>query len=221
MLLFGVSHRSAPVSVLEQLSIGKSDRAKIVNRVLESSLVNEVMVLSTCNRVEVYAVVDAFHGGLSVTGEVGAIHQLVDVGVHNAIQGVGAGCHQYRSGEGVEHQQRRHVAAPGEQHRGNRTHQDVGGVRLRQGQPIGQRAAETAPGKASLVTNARWRNSTHPMCPLHKGHEWQAIVVQVRPWLDERRGSQGVSCVARTVSTCRKWGRFRAGQPASPLALEW
>ena len=69
MLLFGVSHRSAPVSVLEQLCIGKSDRAKIVDRLLESSLVTEVMVLSTCNRVEVYAAVDAFHGGLSAVGE--------------------------------------------------------------------------------------------------------------------------------------------------------
>lgn len=70
VLLFGVSHRSAPVSVLEQLSIDESDRGKIVDRVLESPLVTEAMVLSTCNRVEVYAVVDAFHGGLSAIGQV-------------------------------------------------------------------------------------------------------------------------------------------------------
>jgi glutamyl-tRNA reductase len=70
ILLFGVSHRSAPVSVLEQLSIDESDQIKIVDRVLQSPLVTEVMVLSTCNRVEVYAVVDAFHGGLSVIGQV-------------------------------------------------------------------------------------------------------------------------------------------------------
>ena len=70
ILLFGVSHRSAPVSVLEQLSIDESDQIKIVDRVLQSPLVTEVMLLSTCNRVEVYAVVDAFHGGLSVIGQV-------------------------------------------------------------------------------------------------------------------------------------------------------
>jgi glutamyl-tRNA reductase len=58
-----VSHRSAPVSVLEQLSTDESDQAKIVDQVLQSPLVTEAMVLSTCNRVEVYAVVDAFHGG--------------------------------------------------------------------------------------------------------------------------------------------------------------
>jgi glutamyl-tRNA reductase len=70
ILLFGVSHRSAPVSVLEQLSIDESDQIKIVDRVLQSPLVTEAMVLSTCNRVEVYAVVDAFHGGLAVIGQV-------------------------------------------------------------------------------------------------------------------------------------------------------
>jgi glutamyl-tRNA reductase len=70
VLLFGVSHRSAPVSVLEQLSTDESDQAKIVEELLRSSLVTEAMVLSTCNRVEIYAVVEAFHGGLSVIGSV-------------------------------------------------------------------------------------------------------------------------------------------------------
>lgn len=74
VLLFGVSHRSAPVSVLEQLSIDESDQGKIVDRVLQSPLVTEAMVLSTCNRVEVYAVVDAFHGGLAVIGQVLSEH---------------------------------------------------------------------------------------------------------------------------------------------------
>ena len=74
VLLFGVSHRSAPVSVLEQLSTEESDQAKIIDQVLQSSLVTEAMVLSTCNRVEVYAVVDAFHGGLSVIGQVLSEH---------------------------------------------------------------------------------------------------------------------------------------------------
>ncbi|OKH83871.1 glutamyl-tRNA reductase [Mycobacterium sp. ST-F2] len=70
VLLFGVSHRSAPVSVIEQLSTDEAEQAKIIELLLQSSLVTEAMVLSTCNRVEVYAVVDAFHGGLSVIGSV-------------------------------------------------------------------------------------------------------------------------------------------------------
>lgn len=74
VLLFGASHRSAPVPVLEKLAIGEADQPKIIEHILQSPLVTEVMVLSTCNRVEVYAVVEAFHGGLTVIGEAIARH---------------------------------------------------------------------------------------------------------------------------------------------------
>lgn len=80
VLLFGVSHRSAPVSVLEQLSTDEADQAKIVDKVLQSPLVTEAMVLSTCNRVEVYAVVDAFHAGLSAIGQVLSDHSGMSMG---------------------------------------------------------------------------------------------------------------------------------------------
>jgi glutamyl-tRNA reductase len=80
VLLFGVSHRSAPVSVLEQLSTDESDQLKIVDQLLQSPLVTEAMVLSTCNRVEVYAVVDAFHGGLSAIGQVLSEHSGMSMG---------------------------------------------------------------------------------------------------------------------------------------------
>jgi len=80
VLLFGVSHRSAPVSVLERLSTDEADQAKLVQQVLDSPLVTEVMMLSTCNRVEVYAVVDAFHGGLSAIGQVLAEHSGMSMG---------------------------------------------------------------------------------------------------------------------------------------------
>ncbi|MGH3525080.1 MAG: glutamyl-tRNA reductase, partial [Mycobacterium sp.] len=71
---------SAPVSVLEQLSTDESDQIKIVDQVVQSPLVTEAMVLSTCNRVEVYAVVDAFHGGLSVIGQVLSEHSGMSLG---------------------------------------------------------------------------------------------------------------------------------------------
>ncbi len=80
VLLFGVSHRSAPVSVLEQLSTDESDQIKIIDQMMQSPLVTEAMVLSTCNRVEVYAVVDAFHGGLSVIGQVLSEHSGMSLG---------------------------------------------------------------------------------------------------------------------------------------------
>lgn len=69
VLLVGISHRSAPVPVLEKVAITDTDRPKLIDRLLASSHVSEAMIVSTCNRVEVYAVVDAFHGGLAEVGE--------------------------------------------------------------------------------------------------------------------------------------------------------
>ena len=80
VLLFGVSHRSAPVPVLERLAADEPDQLKLVAQVLQSPLVTEAMMLSTCNRVEVYAVVDAFHGGLSAIGQALAEHSGLSMG---------------------------------------------------------------------------------------------------------------------------------------------
>ncbi|GEL19990.1 glutamyl-tRNA reductase [Pseudonocardia asaccharolytica DSM 44247 = NBRC 16224] len=60
-----MSHRSAPVEVLERAAVGGEDVAKLLDEMLRGEHVSEVVLLSTCNRIEVYAVVDAFHGGLA------------------------------------------------------------------------------------------------------------------------------------------------------------
>ncbi len=63
VLAVGVSHRSAPVSLLEQVTVGLGDTTSLVQE-LRAQSVHEAVVLSTCNRVEVYADVATFHGGL-------------------------------------------------------------------------------------------------------------------------------------------------------------
>jgi glutamyl-tRNA reductase len=65
VLVVGLSHRSAPVEVLERAAAAADEIPKLLDEMLHGSHVTEVMVLSTCNRIEVYAVVDAFHGGLA------------------------------------------------------------------------------------------------------------------------------------------------------------
>ncbi len=74
VLLIGISHRSAPVPVLERVAIGDADRPKISDKLLASSHVSEAMIVSTCNRVEIYAVVDAFHGALADVSEILSAH---------------------------------------------------------------------------------------------------------------------------------------------------
>ena len=74
VLVVGMSHRSAPVGVLERAVVGADDVPKLLDEMMRGSHVSEVLLLSTCNRIEVVAVVDAFHGGLADVGEVLARH---------------------------------------------------------------------------------------------------------------------------------------------------
>ena len=64
VLVVGVSHRTAPVSVLERLALDPAGVDKLVHSVSSSEHVAEVTVLSTCNRIEIYAEVDRFHGSV-------------------------------------------------------------------------------------------------------------------------------------------------------------
>lgn len=74
VLLVGISHRSAPVALLEKVAVTEPDRPKLLDALLRCPTVAEAMVVATCNRVEVYAVVDAFHQGLADVGQVLADH---------------------------------------------------------------------------------------------------------------------------------------------------
>lgn len=64
ILCVGVSHRSAPVSVLETLAVDADGAAKLARAVADSEHTAGALVVSTCNRVEVYAEVDRFHGSV-------------------------------------------------------------------------------------------------------------------------------------------------------------
>ena len=64
VLVVGVSHKTAPVSVLERLALDAEAVAKLVRDVADCEHVLEATALATCNRVEVYAEVDRFHGSV-------------------------------------------------------------------------------------------------------------------------------------------------------------
>jgi glutamyl-tRNA reductase len=79
LLVVGVSHHTAPVELLERLSIPTDDTRSVLAALVAQPFVNEAVVLSTCNRVEVYAAVTAFHGGLAEIGAVLADRAGLDV----------------------------------------------------------------------------------------------------------------------------------------------
>lgn len=56
LVLLGMNHQSAPIEVREQLAIGKQDIERILIHAHEHPQLEALAVLSTCNRVELYAV---------------------------------------------------------------------------------------------------------------------------------------------------------------------
>jgi glutamyl-tRNA reductase len=63
ILCLGVSYRRAPVELLERLAFGDEEYPKAYGRLKALEPVREGVILSTCNRVEVYAEVDGYHQG--------------------------------------------------------------------------------------------------------------------------------------------------------------
>jgi len=74
VLVVGLSHKSAPVATLERAVLTGDGLAKLLRDVFHASDVAGSFVISTCNRVEVYADVDKFHGGVSAICELLARH---------------------------------------------------------------------------------------------------------------------------------------------------
>ena len=68
VLALGVSYRRASVDLLERLAFAREDLPKAYHHLLGAEPVRGAVILSTCNRVEVVADVDAYHTGLQALG---------------------------------------------------------------------------------------------------------------------------------------------------------
>lgn len=77
LLVVGLSHRSAPVSVLERASLSADAKAKLLHDTLAAEPATEAAVLATCNRIELYADVDKFHAGVAELSTLLAQHSGV------------------------------------------------------------------------------------------------------------------------------------------------
>ena len=62
LLVVGISHHSAPIEILEKVAIADSDDTLV--EVGAADAVAEALLLSTCNRIEVYAEVSRFHAAV-------------------------------------------------------------------------------------------------------------------------------------------------------------
>jgi glutamyl-tRNA reductase len=62
VFVVGANFRSAPIELLERLAIDIERRPKALAGLLDLEHVHEAVVVSTCNRVEVYTAISRFHG---------------------------------------------------------------------------------------------------------------------------------------------------------------
>lgn len=64
VLVVGISHNSAPVSMLEAASVDTEGLQKLLTDVAGCEHVSEAAVIATCNRLEIYTEVERFHGSV-------------------------------------------------------------------------------------------------------------------------------------------------------------
>lgn len=71
LVVVGINERDAPLSLLDKIAVSDRDLPKVLQRLCDSSNLDEAIVLSTCMRTEVYAIVERFHDGVA------DIHSLI------------------------------------------------------------------------------------------------------------------------------------------------
>jgi len=61
LVVVGLNHRTVPLSLLERVTVDDARLPKALHDVMSNEHVSEAVVLSTCNRTEVYVVAEKFH----------------------------------------------------------------------------------------------------------------------------------------------------------------
>jgi glutamyl-tRNA reductase len=86
LVVVGLNHRSAPLELLEKVSVSPESTQKVLDALLGCDDVNEAVVLSTCNRTEVYAVAERFHSSISeIRGVIATVAGLHPEDVHDSL----------------------------------------------------------------------------------------------------------------------------------------
>ena len=77
VLVVGLSHKGTPLATLERAALSGDALDKLLHDVSRADDVAGALVLSTCNRVEIYAEVDKFHGAVAAICELLSRHSQV------------------------------------------------------------------------------------------------------------------------------------------------
>jgi len=77
VLVVGLNHKGAPLATLERVALVGDALDKLLHDVSRADDVAGALVLSTCNRVEIYAEVGSFHGAVAAICEMLSRHSQV------------------------------------------------------------------------------------------------------------------------------------------------
>jgi glutamyl-tRNA reductase len=62
IVVIGINHRTSPLALLEKVAVSEAMLPKALHGLSVRDNIREVVLLATCNRTEVYAVAEKFHG---------------------------------------------------------------------------------------------------------------------------------------------------------------
>ena len=68
LLAVGLSYRTAPITLLERVALGAAECHRLEDELCRSDHIAEAVAVTTCNRLEIYAEVSKFHGGVADVG---------------------------------------------------------------------------------------------------------------------------------------------------------
>ncbi len=68
VVVMGLSHHTSPIDVLERVALDAAGAVQLAQAAVRGDNVSEAVVIATCNRLEVYARVSAFHGAVDEIG---------------------------------------------------------------------------------------------------------------------------------------------------------
>jgi glutamyl-tRNA reductase len=106
LLALGVSHRTAPLALREQLALTEGRAAGVLNELVQEEPISEAAALSTCNRTELYLVaidsVEAEASGLGVLAREAGIRPTELLGSLYSLRGAEAARHLYRVTAGLD-----------------------------------------------------------------------------------------------------------------------
>jgi glutamyl-tRNA reductase len=106
LLALGVSHRTAPLALREQLALTEGHAAGVLNALVSEEPINEAAALSTCNRTELYLVdtdsVEAESAGLAVLAREAGIRPTELLGPLYSLRGTEAARHLYQVTAGLD-----------------------------------------------------------------------------------------------------------------------